>query len=84
MDPAIRAMLFAASWQQLHHYHGTSIPAATAAASLDVRTVMVATRGCASMARHERSGSKGLPKKGTMGKIAVGVARSDPRRLYAR
>jgi photosystem II stability/assembly factor-like uncharacterized protein len=26
---------------------------------------------------------KGLPKVGTMGKIAVGVSRSDPRRLYA-
>jgi len=81
MDPTNPRVLFAASWQQYivpwdKHSggHGSGIWM-----SRDGGDTWLRLDGGAD----GQGWGKGLPKAGTMGKIAVGVARSDARRLYA-
>ena len=81
MDPGNPRVLFAASWQQYivpwnKHSGGTG---SGIWMSRDGGDTWLRLDGGAD----GQGWGKGLPKAGTMGKIAVGVARSDARRLYA-
>jgi photosystem II stability/assembly factor-like uncharacterized protein len=81
MDPTNPRVLFAASWQQYivpwdKHSGGAG---SGIWMSRDGGETWLRLNGGAD----GEGWGKGLPKTGTMGKIAVGVARSDPNRLYA-
>ncbi len=81
MDPTNPRVLFAASWQQyIVPWDKNSGGAGSGIwMSRDAGDTWLRLDGGAD----GQGWGKGLPKTGTMGKIAVGVARSDPRRLYA-
>ena len=81
MDPNNPRVLFAASWQQYivpwnKHSGGAG---SGIHMSRDGGDTWVRLDGGAD----GQGWGKGLPKQGTMGKIAIGVARSDAQRLYA-
>ncbi len=81
MDPTNPRVLFAASWQQYivpwdKHSGGNG---SGVWMSRDGGDTWLRLDGGAD----GQGWGKGLPKAGTMGKIAVGVARTDARRLYA-
>lgn len=81
MDPTNPRVLFAASWQQYivpwdKHSGGNG---SGIWMSRDAGDTWIRLDGGAD----GEGWGKGLPKKGTMGKISVSVARSDNRRLYA-
>ena len=81
MDPTNPRVLFAASWQQYivpwdKHSGGAG---SGIWMSRDAGDTWVRLDG----GTDGQGWGKGLPKVGTMGKIGVGVARSDPQRLYA-
>uniref|UniRef100_UPI003983A30F WD40/YVTN/BNR-like repeat-containing protein n=1 Tax=Gemmatimonas sp. TaxID=1962908 RepID=UPI003983A30F len=81
MDPTNPRILFAASWQQYivpwdKNSGGTG---SGIWMSRDAGDTWVRLDGGAS----GEGWGKGLPKTGTMGKIGLGVARSDPQRVYA-
>ena len=81
MDPTNPRVLFAASWQQyIVPWDKNSGGAGSGLwMSRDGGDTWVRLDGGA----NGQGWGKGLPKQGTMGKIAVGVARADARRLYA-
>ncbi len=81
MDPSNPRVLFAASWQQyIVPWDKNSGGAGSGIwMSRDGGDTWLRLDGGAD----GQGWGKGLPKAGTMGKIAVGVARSDARRLYA-
>ncbi len=81
MDPTNPRVLFAASWQQYivpwdKHSGGAG---SGIWMSRDAGDTWTRLDGGAD----GQGLGKGLPKRGTMGKIAVAVARSDPQRVYA-
>ncbi len=81
MDPTNPRVLFAASWQQYivpwdKHSGGAG---SGIWMSRDAGDTWVRLDG----GTDGNSWGKGLPKVGTMGKIGLGVARSDPNRVYA-
>ena len=81
MDPSNPRVLFAASWQQyIVPWDKNSGGAGSGLwMSRDGGDTWVRLDG----GTDGRGWGRGLPKTGTMGKIAVGVARSDAQRLYA-
>ena len=81
MDPTNPRVLFAASWQQyIVPWDKNSGGAGSGIyMSRDAGDTWLRLDGGAD----GEGWGKGLPKRGTMGKIGIGVARSDPQRLYA-
>jgi photosystem II stability/assembly factor-like uncharacterized protein len=81
MDPTNPRVLFAASWQQyIVPWNKHSGGAGSGIwMSRDAGDTWIRLNG----GTDDEGWGKGLPKAGTMGKIGVGVARSDPNRLYA-
>jgi photosystem II stability/assembly factor-like uncharacterized protein len=81
MDPSNPRVLFAASWQQYivpwdKHSGGAG---SGIWMSRDAGDTWIRLNGAAD----DEGWGKGLPRNGTMGKIGIGVARSDPNRVYA-